>query len=70
MESGTVDLQRSEERYLPIEPNRSTPACMTEPTVCDVAVGDVSALAQYGEEPTSPETEKRPPNDDVTGTAK
>ena len=61
--------------YLPqslspiLESNRSTPACMTEPTVCDVAVGDMSALAQYGEESTSPETEKRPPNDDVTGTA-
>ncbi|KAK8013641.1 hypothetical protein PG991_009234 [Apiospora marii] len=51
-----------------LESNRSTPACMTEPTVCDVA--DVSILAQYGEEPSSPETAKRPANDDATGTAK
>jgi len=67
---------RSATDYLPqplspiLESNRSTPACMTEPTLCGVDVGDVSALAQYGEESTSPETEKRPPNDDVTGTAK
>jgi len=62
--------------YLPqplspiLESNGSTQACMAEPTVCDVAVGDVSVLAQYGEEPTSPETAKRPANDDATGRAK
>ncbi|KAK7928876.1 hypothetical protein PG985_005874 [Apiospora marii] len=72
---GYNPLLQSPTVYLPLPPspilesNRSTPACMTEPTVCDVAVGDVSTLAQYGE-PTGPETAKRPANDDATGTAK
>ena len=62
--------------YLPqplspiLESNLSTPVCMTETTVCDVAMGNVSVLAQYGEELTNPETAKRPANDDAAGMAK
>ncbi|KAK8013770.1 hypothetical protein PG991_009363 [Apiospora marii] len=71
---GYSPLLQSLTVYLPqplspiLESSRSTPACTTEPTVCDVA--DVSILAQYGVEPTSPETAKRTANDDATGTAK
>ncbi|KAK7928482.1 hypothetical protein PG985_005480 [Apiospora marii] len=73
---GYSPLLQSPTVYLPqplspiLESNGSTPACMAEPTLCDVAEGDVSVLAQYGEEPTRPETAKRPANDDATGTAK
>ncbi|KAK8036872.1 hypothetical protein PG994_015369 [Apiospora phragmitis] len=41
-----------------LESNPSTTACMTEPTLCDMAVEDVSLLAQYGGEPSSHETVK------------
>ncbi|KAK8038370.1 hypothetical protein PG994_015137 [Apiospora phragmitis] len=73
---GYSPLLQSPTVYLPqllspiLESNRSTPECKPQPTVCDVAVGDVSVLPQYGEEPTCPETAKRPANDDATGTAK
>ena len=53
-----------------LESNPSTPASMTEPTLCDMAVENVSLLAQYDEEPSSHETAKRRAVDDATGAAK